>query len=104
MAVTNGAWDARAQRLFRLRCPRRCEPLVRCGTRIVPDAIEFRDQVDGFSRRWSFLDATVSADGLIGSCRAAGVVLGALVRATCLLMTFSTTLPQALRVSIHAPY
>src|SRR4051794_41267123 len=38
-------WDARAQGLFRLRCRRRFEPLVRCGARIVPDAIEFRDQV-----------------------------------------------------------
>jgi hypothetical protein len=39
--VTNRRWNARAQRLLRLRCPTRFKRLVCCGARIVPDAIEF---------------------------------------------------------------
>jgi len=61
-------WGARAdnvavQHLFRLRCRRRFKRLVCCGARIFPDAIEFRDQVDGLlgRRPTTFLGTPTSA-------------------------------------------
>jgi hypothetical protein len=89
--------------LFRLRCRRRFEPLVRWGVWIVPDAIEFRDQVDclaGDGRSWMPLCLLT---GLSAVVALPGRNLARSLRATCLLMTFSTTLPQALRVSIPRP-
>ena len=100
IVVTNRRWDARAQRLFRLRCRRRFERLVCCGARIVPDAIEFRDQVDGLLRRSRGrssallrpLPSVSTVEGLAGRLLAAVRPFSSI----CLCRTFSTALLQAL--------
>ena len=104
IVVTNRRWNARAQCLLPLRCRRRFEQLVRCGARIVPDAIEFRDQVDGLSRRGRSWIPTCPLARLWAVVGLSGRSSARSLRATCLLITFSTTVPQALRVALYAPY
>ena len=91
-------WDARAQRLFRLRCRRRFEPLVRCGARIVRLSSETKSMdffVEGRGRSSAFLrplPTFSTVEGMSGRLLAAVRPFSSI----CLCRTFSTALLQAL--------